>query len=203
MTENSKQPISAIETPAKGIWRKRRFVSSHETPEGALTWRSVTQRKKKLCDWRIATMQRYPECSRLLRIAWTLEGLAVGRGYAFASDPVLAKMAGVEVRNLQRALKQLEDDDVIIRASISIHSDKGWKAERRIWLSAKVIKSIPVTVTGTDTGHGDHKTTGYGDRTEAKEETQSPIIDRKRGLSSTQLAAKRSAEINAKKRKNP
>ncbi|MGY3484002.1 hypothetical protein ACVW1C_001885 [Bradyrhizobium sp. USDA 4011] len=184
----------------KGIWRKRLFVERHQTPEGALTWRGSRQRTKKLCEWRAATIRNYTECSRLLRIAWTLEGLAIGRGYAFASDTVLAKMADVEVRNLQRALKTLEDDGVIIRASISVHTDKGWKAERRIWLSSKIIKSIPVTMTGTHTGHGDCKDTGYDDRTEAKEDTMHTRGARKSGLSYTQIAARKNAEINSRKK---
>lgn len=182
----------------KPIWHKRRFIGRNETPEHALTWRSTRQRTSRLCDWRDATMQLYPESGRQLRIAWTLEGLATQKGYAFISDSTLAKKLNIDVRNVQRGLKRLEDDGVIIRASVSVKQVTGWKADRRIWLSSEIIAApTPATMTCIDTGHDEPLNAGYDSQTETKEEMRASKAGYNARLTSTQLAARRAANLRS------
>jgi hypothetical protein len=54
---------------------KRQFIGEGQTPEHALTWRTRCEKNKLLRAWRNWTGKAFPESGRILRIAWTLEGL--------------------------------------------------------------------------------------------------------------------------------
>jgi hypothetical protein len=183
-TPPSTQPQKEPTTSPK--WR-RRFVRDGETPQHALTWRHSKQRTALLCAWRNAVIGRFTESARLLRIAWTIEGLAVKKGYAFISDSTLSKRLGIHLTGIQRGLTELERDGVIVRASVFVNGEP----ERRIWLSSKIIGQIPATIAGTHTRCGDTQHTRYDSGTESN---QYPKTPRRGRTTCTQDAARRDAE---------
>ena len=170
-------------------WKRRRcFVRDGELPEHALTWPSSKQRTAKICAWRTAVIGRYSESARPLRIAWTIEGLAVKKGYAYCSDSYLSKTLGIHTTGIQRGLTELERDGVIVRASVFTGAAE---PERRIWLSSKITGGVPATTAGRGTRYGDSEPTRYDSGTESKQYTLTSTTR----PSSTQVAAKKAAEL--------
>lgn len=108
-------------------------------------------------------------------MAWTLEWLFGAQGWAYAPDSHLAHETSLSVREVGRALADLEAGKAIIRDTIR----RGRKAERRIYPALDVVRETPAIT---------------GQKTPAITAGRNPY--RKRlALSSTVLAAKLAAEI--------
>ena len=89
------------------------------SPPQTLSWRSATERNRKLRAWRRAIMTVFSEQTRVLRIAWALEGLFnVKTGYAYPSNSWLANETGVQENHVRAALLTMEQAGAITRHTI-------------------------------------------------------------------------------------
>ncbi|CAM5374736.1 putative protein OS=Afipia felis OX=1035 GN=NCTC12722_02136 PE=4 SV=1 [Afipia felis] len=134
------RPLIAKATTTAGAAerRKRKFLPSGEVPENAATWRSKKGKAKFCRDWRKAISRRFRENPRILRVAWALEWLFGKECYAFPTDSFLSKELDLPIKNVQAALKVLEDGGAVIRASVFVSGT----AQRRIWASMEIVRSV-------------------------------------------------------------
>lgn len=182
---------SSRKTVARQSADKRKFVHESHVPEGALTWRSAKQRNVALWAWRNAVSREFAERPRCLRVAWSLDSLFGGDGFAFPADSWFERRIGLPVNKVQQALLALENGGAIIRASAIVDG----LAQRRIWPSSQI---IPPTVGGDDTPHrGMNIPPTVGGHTQYYKKNRS-----KSPFSNTLSLARRDAELREAKSQN-
>jgi hypothetical protein len=116
------------------------------SPPQTLSWRSAAERNTKLRALRRAIMTVFSEQTRVLRIAWALEGLFnVKTGYAYPSNSWLAKETGVQENHVQAALLTMEQAGAIIRRTI-LHNGR----QQRVIYPASTIIPTPIVGVGGD-----------------------------------------------------
>jgi hypothetical protein len=112
--------------------RTFRTLKGDDKPDRALTWTSPAQRNRILNRWRSAIFVAFGDQARCMRVAWVLSDLFhTKKGFAFASDPYLAKQTGLPVNKVQESLTKLDRGGGIIRA----HALANGKSQRRIFPS--------------------------------------------------------------------
>lgn len=183
-------PLASLTETQRVRRQQRRFIKDEASPDEALRWFTLKQRDKALCMWRQANGKLFAEHGRCLRIAWTLEWLFGKNGYAFPTDAFLSQALDIPIKKIQSGLHALEKRGAIIRASVFVNG----RVQRRIWPSRA---NIPPTVGNTDTPHGGSNIPP----TVGRQNTQEGKPFSRVNLSSTALAARRSAELAEEKRK--
>jgi hypothetical protein len=176
---------SGVDQPKR--W-KRRFIDERATPAKALSWRTPGEKAKRLDNWRVAVGKTFSESARVLRIAWALEWMFGKEGFAYATDSYLGQKLGIPVNKIQSGLTELERAGAIIRASVFFKN----KAQRRIWPSSQILRSIPPMAGGMDTPHDGPIHTPHEGGTEYLVRTPSKQFRR---FSATLDDARKSAEI--------
>jgi hypothetical protein len=118
--------------PQKSVSRRVfRLVGPDFVPTNAMS-RAPRVRWDQCRDWRFAIMQTFSHEARPIKIAWALESLSAGRGYAFPSDTALAAMCGLNAAALYLGLRTLEAEGFIARVHVATPSG----TERRLFLLA-------------------------------------------------------------------
>lgn len=187
MTVLADAPYIEAEGEEPKRW-KRQFVDEHTTPPSAITWRTASQKAKRLEVWRDEVGRAFPESGRILRLAWALEWLFSHKGFAYATDGFLSQKLAIPVNKIQSCLTELERSGAIVRASVFVRG----RPQRRIWPSSKIVKSIPPTMGGIHTPHDRACDTPHNGGTEYLRKKPSPRVHR---ISSTADAARREAEL--------
>ena len=129
-----------------------------DLPPHRLWWRSPAERNHKLVAWRGAVMVFFGEQSRLLRVAWALDGLFnVKTGYAHPSNTWLSKVTGISINKVQQALAELEDGGAIVRVVKRSRSGTG----RMIYPAATLVMGTPRVGVGGPPAAGGTKSEYY------------------------------------------
>jgi len=184
-------PLAPLTETQRVRRQQRRFIKDGASPDEALRWFSPRQKTRSLRQWRQITGKLFAEHGRCLRIAWTLEWLFGQDGFAYPTDTFLSRELGIPIKKVQSGLLALEKGGVIIRMSVFVNG----KVERRIWPSKA---NIPPTVGNMDTPHDGLNIPPTVGRQNTQEGKRSSRVN----LSSTALAARRSADLAEQKRKD-
>lgn len=111
---------SAIAGGARSIRRHRQrnrlYLNDGKPPLGALP---IPQGRQHLAlqDWRVAVMCGLSKRNgRCLAVAWSLEWRMKKEGFAWCGNESIAVEAGLPLKAVERALKELEESGFIIRA---------------------------------------------------------------------------------------
>ena len=129
------EPVETIDKPSTPHRQKggaKLFIHFASRPAGAPRWQSGADRRRWLIQWdkRVAADLRTAQTTKL--VAFKLHQLFSMRAFAFVGDAALAGMAGVSVPTVQRALRDLEDAGLLIRAHI-FREGKKEHPERRLY----------------------------------------------------------------------
>jgi hypothetical protein len=105
-----------------------------------LTWKTEAERTRQLAAWNRAVCSTFSQHSRCLCLALALTHLFNFKtGYAFASNPVLAKEANLDTRRVRRAMAKLEAAGFVSRLPVM------WKGQLwRVFYPA--IPAVPATL---------------------------------------------------------
>jgi hypothetical protein len=95
------------------------MIGDGEVPEQALAL--SPSKAQALRKWRQFVNRRCGQRAADVRVAWSLEWFFKRDGYSAAPDSFLAKETGLQLNNIQRSLKSLEQRGVIIRAHVNIN----------------------------------------------------------------------------------
>jgi hypothetical protein len=185
---------------------RKSFIREGTIPAGSLTWKGRRHFKSRMIEWRQAIWAEFPTEARVLKVAWCLEGLFEGRGYAFASNPYLAAQTAIPINKVEQALKALSDAGAIVRAHV--FTKRG--LQRRLFPAAKILLVLPPKTGGAAISDLPPKTGGDAVNVPTPQDgTNSPPAaggQKKKELrgqfSSTQTAALRDAERRAAREAN-
>lgn len=175
--------------------RKRVFIHEDAVPDNAMTWASLKDKARVLWPWRLAVGRKFAESARVLRVAWLLEWSFSSRGFGFMTDGFLSRQTGIPIKKIQAALLLLEREGAIIRSHSYVHE----KAQRRIWVSSKIVEGVPPAVGNMDTPRDGAKTLPTAGRQNTFERARSASKPR---LSSVADAARRDAEIRERRNRD-
>lgn len=175
--------ISILEAPGAGAVRQKRLfliLPPDQAPGNCLCWDNARQMNTRLQMWRRSLFAAFPESARAMRLAWVLADLFRQKGYAYASDPYLAKETGIAVNKVQDTLRDLHLGGAIIRVHVA-----GNEQERRIYPCRSLLSDATpqLGVLGTPQHPGGQNKNNKYER-----------------LSSTALAARKAAELREKAR---
>jgi hypothetical protein len=127
-----------------------RLDSEIAAPPHVLSWRSASERNRKLRAWQRAVLTTFGEQPRALRIAWVLHSLFnVRTGFAHPSNPYLARETGLLVNKVQDGLMTLEKGGAIVRVVTRSNS----VTRREIYPAATLVGRTPTVGVRGDPQH--------------------------------------------------
>ena len=144
MSLQRNEPVRQHPAPQQDERHPPRLAAVTQPPEVRLWWRSAAERNRKLGAWREAVMRFFGEQPRVLRIAWALDGLFnLKTGYAHPSNTWLSRKTGTTMRNVPKALAELEDGGAIVRVV-----KRSGGTERMIYPAATLLWGDPTVGPG-------------------------------------------------------
>lgn len=164
------QHIPEIVTPRAVTARLFLILPPDQVPDNARTWTSPRQKADLLRAWRRAVCTAFPESSRVIRVAWLLGELFHAKGYAFASDPYLARETGIAVNKVQDTLHTLHKGGAVVRVHVA-----GNLEERRIYPMRTLLIGAPhggVSTTPRQPGGQNRRTTASFRKTQTMRDSQ-------------------------------
>ncbi len=128
------EPVGDPAPPRKQVRKRITISPDGSPPKDAATWDkgegSAGRRYKVLETWRDQVLSSGFKGNRAIKMAWVLSGrFNLERGHCFATDKSLAQKACIPINHVTTALKELEDQGLIIRD----HVEDKLKLKRRIW----------------------------------------------------------------------